>query len=113
MTSNINWDELEARSKAESAENVERVKVMRSNLVALLGPGPYAPDVEELLDDLEGVVQQSCSGEAADDGESDVFDSGAISAYRDGMLTLARYGRCEIEWCVGRRVFARFKRRPL
>lgn len=57
---------------------------------------------EELVDVLEDVINQACRGE---DG---VLDSMCLTAYADGMRTLASLGRLEIMAEHGRRVVGRW-----
>jgi hypothetical protein len=57
--------------------------------------------VEELLDTLAEVIQQSCWSE-----QDKELDSMAISAYADGIRTLAAHGKVQITAEVGRRVTA-------
>jgi len=58
----------------------------------------------ELLDSLLTVLHQACHSEEKDGRLR--LDSGAISAYADGLLTLEKYGRCRIVSESGRRVIA-------
>jgi hypothetical protein len=63
-------------------------------------PVNLSPEVENLLDALEDVINQACG----DNG--DTLDSMALSAYARGMRVLAEYGRVKIEQDAGRRVSA-------
>lgn len=60
--------------------------------------------LEDMLDLLEDLAYQSCIAAVTDKGVT--FDSMAISAYRDLLLTLAKHGRVYIESQSGRRVIA-------
>jgi hypothetical protein len=59
-------------------------------------------DVDELLDLVEDLTRQGCAID--DDG---TVDSMALSAYADGLRTLAAAGRYEILTEHGRRVIAK------
>ena len=69
-------------------------------------PGKQTVDTDcntELLDSLLTVLHQACHSEEKDGKLR--LDSGAISAYADGLLTLAKYGRARIvSEFFGRRV---------
>ena len=60
--------------------------------------------LDDLLDLLEDLAYQTCIAAVSDKGVT--FDSMAISAYRDLLLTLAEHGRVSIENQSGRRVIA-------
>ncbi len=60
--------------------------------------------IDELLDALADVLNQACHA-GPRDGE---IDSMALSAYTDGLLLLAKYGRFEVRVHCGRRVQGTF-----
>jgi len=73
-------------------------------------PGQQTIDLDcktELLDSLLTVLHQACYSEEWNGRLR--LDSGAISAYADGLLTLAKYGRVRIVSKFGRRVIAEVK----
>lgn len=59
--------------------------------------------LNDLLDVLEGVMQQACWVP-----KEGVLDSMALSFYADGLRALAVHGRVEVEHEYGRRVIARW-----
>lgn len=59
-------------------------------------------EIEMILDILESVLHQACTG---DDGRT---DSMALSAYADGLRILSQYKRFKIDSEYGRRVIGQF-----
>jgi hypothetical protein len=70
------------------------------------GNDPWKEECDDLLDTLADVINQACGDVYA--GGITELDSMALSAYADGMRTLARYGRLTIIEQHGRRVIGRW-----
>lgn len=73
-------------------------------------PWPNPADNQELLDIIAMLVDQHCFSEETDD--TDVYDSGALTANAAAMRVLAAAGRFRIHHQAGRRVIGELLREP-
>lgn len=96
------WEERWREAAAQREQMQVERDAARAEVAALRGQR------EELIDALEDMVNQACT--VADDREGGLhLDSMALSAYADGMRTLAKLDRIDVEHEVGRRVIGRWK----
>lgn len=73
-------------------------------------PWPNPADNQELLDIIAMLVDQHCFSEETDD--TDVYDSGALTANAAAMRVLAAAGKFRIHHQAGRRVIGELLREP-